>query len=117
MPKRCIWSATSSTTGVRLGAQWSDEHELVLKLLLGRARAGRRIVYVPGNHDDFFRRYLGRYFDELDILPEAWHVTVGRRAAAGDAWRLLRCLRQTPAMAGAAGKLVRGGGAAGELGG
>jgi UDP-2,3-diacylglucosamine pyrophosphatase LpxH len=58
-----------------LGAHWNDEHESIVKLLIGRARAGHRIVYLPGNHDSFFLRYQGRYFAELEICHEAWHVT------------------------------------------
>ncbi|MEO8084553.1 MAG: metallophosphoesterase [Ardenticatenales bacterium] len=60
-----------------VGAHWSEDHERVVKLLLGRARAGRRIIYVPGNHDEFFLHFLGRYFEELEVLPEAWHRTAG----------------------------------------
>jgi len=58
-----------------LGAHWTEDHDRIVKLLIGRARAGQKIVYTPGNHDTFFSRYLGRYFDELEIVPETWHVT------------------------------------------
>ena len=58
-----------------LGAHWTVAQEQVVKLLLDRARAGQRMVYLPGNHDDFFGRYLGRYFDDLEIVPECWHET------------------------------------------
>ena len=58
-----------------LGGHWNDDHERIVKLLIGRARSGQRIIYLPGNHDEFFLRYPGRYFVDLEILPEAWHIT------------------------------------------
>lgn len=58
-----------------LGAHWTDDQEQILKLLLKRAQTGRRIIYLPGNHDEFFGRYLGRYFADLEIAAETWHIT------------------------------------------
>ena len=58
-----------------LGAHWTDDHESIVKLLIGRARAGHRIIYLPGNHDAFFLRYPGRYFTDLEVCKEVWHVT------------------------------------------
>jgi UDP-2,3-diacylglucosamine pyrophosphatase LpxH len=60
-----------------LGAHWTEDHDAIVKLLIERARDGHRIVYLPGNHDAFFQRYLGRYFADLEIRAEAWHVTRG----------------------------------------
>src|SRR5580698_10988854 len=31
---------------------WSPEHTQVIRTLLARGRAGSRLVYIPGNHDE-----------------------------------------------------------------
>lgn len=63
-----------------LRVRWSAEHEAVLRTLAARARAGSRIVYLPGNHDAFFRRHYGSYFDRVEVVEETVHVAAdGRR--------------------------------------
>ena len=39
---------------------WPQSHNDVVQKLLRKARKGTRIVYVPGNHDEFLRGYYGR---------------------------------------------------------
>ena len=47
---------------------------------MARSREGARIVYVPGNHDRFFRRHYGVYFDRIEVVEEAVHTAAdGRR--------------------------------------
>lgn len=53
-----------------MGANWKPAHHDVLRLLADRATAGARIVYVPGNHDSFFRHHLGANFFNFEILRE-----------------------------------------------
>ena len=43
------------------------------------AKHGTRVVYVPGNHDEVFRDYVGLHFGGVEILPEAVHVTADGR--------------------------------------
>ena len=45
----------------RLGNRWywPDEHNAVLRVLKDKAERGTRIVYLPGNHDEFVRQYVG----------------------------------------------------------
>ena len=47
--------------GWRLQARWywPDSHNDVLRCLMNKARRGTRLVYVPGNHDEFARAYCG----------------------------------------------------------
>jgi UDP-2,3-diacylglucosamine pyrophosphatase LpxH len=47
--------------GWRLGVRWywPEDHALVLKVLMAKARRGTRIVYLPGNHDEFVRDHVG----------------------------------------------------------
>ena len=61
-------------------AKWSELHDAVVQTLMARSRAGTRIVYVPGNHDEFFRRHYGIYFDRIEVVEEATHIAAdGRR--------------------------------------
>ena len=37
---------------------WPQAHNDVVQKLLRKARKGTRVIFVPGNHDEFARRYL-----------------------------------------------------------
>ena len=41
---------------------WPQAHNDVVQKLLKRARKGCRVVYVPGNHDEFARGFIGHRF-------------------------------------------------------
>ena len=59
---------------------WPQSHNDVVQKLLRRARKGCRVVYVPGNHDEFARGFLGHQFGGIEVVEEAVHVTAdGRR--------------------------------------
>ncbi len=59
---------------------WPQEHNNVVRTLLGKAKHGTRVVYVPGNHDEVFREYAGVTFGNLEIRRDAVHETAdGRR--------------------------------------
>lgn len=68
--------------GWRLKASWHwpQLHNDVVQKLLRQARKGVRLVYVPGNHDEFLRDYTGSHFGGVEVVEEAIHVTAdGRR--------------------------------------
>jgi UDP-2,3-diacylglucosamine pyrophosphatase LpxH len=54
---------------------WPQSHNDVVQKLLRRARKGCRVVYVPGNHDEFARQFVGHHFGGIEVLAEAVHVT------------------------------------------
>jgi len=59
---------------------WPQSHNDVVQKLLRKARKGTRVVFVPGNHDEFARRYVDHNFGGVDVVDEAVHVTAdGRR--------------------------------------
>lgn len=41
---------------------WPQAHNDVVQKLLRRARKGCRVVFVPGNHDEFARAFVGHSF-------------------------------------------------------
>jgi UDP-2,3-diacylglucosamine pyrophosphatase LpxH len=62
---------------LRRGWYWDRHHDDVINLLLRHARAGTKITYVPGNHDELVRRYLhlGLEIAGIRFADEAEHVT------------------------------------------
>ncbi len=59
---------------------WSQAHSNVINLLLEKARTGTRVVYVPGNHDEDFRKYCGSLFGNVELHRRFVHETAdGRR--------------------------------------
>ncbi|MBV8428180.1 MAG: UDP-2,3-diacylglucosamine diphosphatase [Hyphomicrobiales bacterium] len=64
----------------RSGWYWPQGHNDVLQKLLRKARKGTKIIYIPGNHDEFLREFLGLKFGGVKIMDRALHRTVdGRR--------------------------------------
>ncbi len=65
---------------LRKGWYWPQAHNDIVRSILKMAKHGTRVVYVPGNHDEAFRDYVGLDFGGIELLPEAIHVTAdGRR--------------------------------------
>ena len=59
---------------------WPSAHYEVLRLIMQKAKNGTRVVYVPGNHDEAMREFIGHSFGPVEILEETVHVTAdGRR--------------------------------------
>ncbi len=58
---------------------WPQAHNNVLQKLLRRARKGCRVVYVPGNHDEFARAFTGHHFGGIEVVAEAVHRTADGR--------------------------------------
>lgn len=59
----------------RQGWHWPNEYNVLVNLLLEKANAGTRVVYLPGNHDEFLREYLGTYFGEIRFVDRTVHTT------------------------------------------
>lgn len=59
---------------------WPQEHNDVVQKLLRKVRKGVRMVYLPGNHDEFLRDYLGTHFGGIEVAESAIHLAAdGRR--------------------------------------
>ena len=67
-----IWS-------LRRRRYWPQSHNDVIQKLLRKSRKGTRLVYIPGNHDEFVAEFPGE-FGNVEIVPQAIHTTAdGRR--------------------------------------
>ena len=54
---------------------WPQAHNDVVQKLLRKARKGTRVIFIPGNHDEFARRYLGNNFGGIEVAEDWIHVT------------------------------------------
>ena len=54
---------------------WPQLQNDVVQKLLRKVRKGVRIIYIPGNHDEFLRDYVGASFGNIEIAEKAIHVT------------------------------------------
>jgi UDP-2,3-diacylglucosamine pyrophosphatase LpxH len=58
---------------LRSGWYWPQSHNDVVQKVLRKARKGTRVVYVPGNHDEFLRDYYGTHFGGIEVAETAIH--------------------------------------------
>ncbi len=64
---------------LRRGIYWPQTHNDVVQKLLRCARKGTRVIYIPGNHDEFVDKFLGHY-GNISIQRRAIHTLLdGRR--------------------------------------
>ena len=54
---------------------WPQSHNDVVQKILRMARKGARVIYIPGNHDEFLRDYYGSHFGGVEVVEDACHVT------------------------------------------
>ena len=64
---------------LRKGWHWQQSHNDVIQKVLRKARKGTRVVYVPGNHDEFARAYVDHAFGGIEVVHEATHRTADGR--------------------------------------
>jgi len=59
---------------------WPQSHNDVIQKLLNKARRGTKVYYLPGNHDEIGREFIGHRLGEVEVLDHAVHTTAdGRR--------------------------------------
>ncbi len=65
---------------LRSGWYWPQAHNDVVQKLLRKVRKGARLIYIPGNHDEFLRDYVGVSLGGIELAAHAVHETAdGRR--------------------------------------
>jgi UDP-2,3-diacylglucosamine pyrophosphatase LpxH len=59
---------------------WHPRHNDVIRRVLKKAKQGTRVVYIPGNHDEALRPYVGINLGGVELRRDAIHETAdGRR--------------------------------------
>jgi UDP-2,3-diacylglucosamine pyrophosphatase LpxH len=62
------------------GIYWPPLHNTFVQKMLKRARHQVKVVFVPGNHDEALREYVGSNFGDIQVLRETVHTAAdGRR--------------------------------------
>lgn len=54
---------------------WPASHSEVLRKFLGMAKAGTRVTFVSGNHDEFLREFTDLTFEQISLVDEAEHTS------------------------------------------
>ena len=58
---------------------WPQAHNDVVQKLLRKVRKGVRVIYLPGNHDEFARDYIGSVFGGVEVADHAYHMTADKK--------------------------------------
>ena len=58
---------------------WPQAHNDVVQKLLRRARKGCHVYFIPGNHDEFARGFVGHQFGGVEVLEDTVHTTADGR--------------------------------------
>ena len=58
---------------------WPQVHNDVIQKILRKARKGTRVIYIPGNHDDFARQFTGYKFGGITLRKQAIHQLLDGR--------------------------------------
>src|SRR5215469_12067288 len=64
---------------LRRSPQWAQLHSDVVHRILSKARAGTIVTLVPGNHDEYLRRFCDLQLGNVMVTREAVHRTATGR--------------------------------------
>jgi UDP-2,3-diacylglucosamine pyrophosphatase LpxH len=69
-----LWSMS------RGGVHWSPAQNTFVQKMLRRSRHGEKVMFIPGNHDEAIREYVGSSFGDVMVVREYIHTAAdGRR--------------------------------------
>lgn len=54
---------------------WPEINNEIVRQLLDKVKRGTRVTYIPGNHDERLRDYIGSNLNDVIIREDAIHVT------------------------------------------
>jgi UDP-2,3-diacylglucosamine pyrophosphatase LpxH len=58
---------------------WPERHSAIIRRVMQKAKHGTDVVYIPGNHDEDFRGFIGMEFGGVKIRRRAIHDTAEGR--------------------------------------
>ena len=58
---------------------WPQMHNDVIQKLLRKVRKGTKVIYIPGNHDEFARGFVDMNFGGISTKLQSIHTTVDGR--------------------------------------
>jgi len=68
-----LWSMS------RGGVSWSAAQNTFVQKMLRRARHGEQVFFIPGNHDEALREYVGTSFGDVMVAHEYIHTAADGR--------------------------------------
>jgi len=57
------------------GFYWPKRHNDIVRKVMAMAAQGTEVIYIPGNHDELFRGYIGTVFNGITLQETAIHAT------------------------------------------
>jgi len=57
------------------GFYWPKRHNDIVRKVMAMAAEGTEVIYIPGNHDELFRGYIGTVFNGITLQETAIHAT------------------------------------------
>lgn len=64
---------------MRRGAYWDKYHNALLMTFLQRANDGAKIIFIPGNHDEVLRDFIGLELNSIILQRDAVHTLADGR--------------------------------------
>ena len=59
---------------------WPESHHAVITTIMEKAKNGAKVIFVPGNHDEFAREFVDMTFGHIDVKMNDIHETAdGKR--------------------------------------
>lgn len=88
---------------VKSGFYWPTLHSDIVQRVIDKARHGIKVIYIPGNHDEQFRKHAGMLYNGVEIHLNYIHTTVDQRrflVMHGDEFDSIVCHNQSLASIG-----------------
>ena len=64
---------------LKRNSYWPQEHNTIIQKILKKSRHGTKVIFIPGNHDEALREYLGFSFGDITIYEEFIHTLKNRQ--------------------------------------
>lgn len=65
---------------LRSSIQWPRVKNRIAQLIIDKAASGTRVIYIPGNHDELLRDFVGSEFNGVELLEDHVHESAtGKR--------------------------------------
>lgn len=59
---------------LKKGWYWPQTHNDVVQKILRKGRKGTRVIFIPGNHDESVRQFIGLNFGDIEVQEDAIHT-------------------------------------------
>ena len=59
---------------LKKGWYWPQTHNDVVQKILRKGRKGTRVIFIPGNHDESVRQFIGLSFGEIEVREDVIHT-------------------------------------------